>query len=130
MCCPVKAIRAGTSGVERIVIVRREKGTVCCRLTRRGAKALNDGDVARSQIATVLLGILDPPLQSKNAPSRQRMIKLAAKFGVRVKSLDVDSGIYPPFFALERDVGHGGLVRTQTANLMSARCAPSPPPTA
>ena len=40
------------------------------------AKALNDGDVARAQIATVLLGIPDPPLLSKGEPSHERMIEL------------------------------------------------------
>jgi hypothetical protein len=41
------------------------------------AKALNEGDVVRARIATVLLGIPDPPSLSKGAPSRQEMIKLA-----------------------------------------------------
>jgi hypothetical protein len=41
------------------------------------AKALNEGDVARAQIATVLLRVPDPPSLSKGAPSRQGMIKLA-----------------------------------------------------
>jgi hypothetical protein len=41
------------------------------------AKALNEGDVARAQVATVLLGIPDPPSLSKGAPSRQAMIALA-----------------------------------------------------
>jgi hypothetical protein len=41
------------------------------------AKALSEGDVVRAQIATVLLGIPDPPSLSKGAPSRQEMIKLA-----------------------------------------------------
>ena len=41
------------------------------------AKALNEGDLARAQVATVLLGIPDPPSLSKGAPSRQEMIKLA-----------------------------------------------------
>ncbi len=40
------------------------------------AKALNDGDLARAQVATVLLGIPDPPQLSKGDSSRQRMIKL------------------------------------------------------
>jgi hypothetical protein len=40
------------------------------------ANALNEGDVARAQIATVLLGIPDPPPLSKRAHSRERMIKL------------------------------------------------------
>jgi hypothetical protein len=42
------------------------------------AKALNEGDGARAQIATVLLGIPDPPSLSKGVPSRQEMIKLAS----------------------------------------------------
>src|ERR1700722_20022900 len=51
-------------------------------LSKRGgltaiAKALNEGDVARAQVATVLLGIPDPPSLSKGAPSRQAMIALA-----------------------------------------------------
>ncbi|MGA2044345.1 MAG: hypothetical protein ABSG83_13365 [Roseiarcus sp.] len=41
------------------------------------AKALNEGDVVRAQVATVLLGIPHPPSLSKGAPSRQEMIKLA-----------------------------------------------------
>ncbi len=40
------------------------------------AKALNEGNLARAQIATVLLGIPDPPPLSKAASSRQRAIKL------------------------------------------------------
>ena len=42
------------------------------------AKALGEGDVARAQVATVLLGIPDPPSLSKGAPSRQAMIAVAA----------------------------------------------------
>lgn len=41
------------------------------------AKALNEGELVRAQIATVLLGVPDPPSLSKGAPSRQEMIKLA-----------------------------------------------------
>ena len=41
------------------------------------AKALNDGDMARAQVATVLLRIPNPPSLSKGAPSRQEMIELA-----------------------------------------------------
>ena len=40
------------------------------------AKALSEGDVARAQIATVLLGIPDPPQLSKCACPREEMIKL------------------------------------------------------
>lgn len=40
------------------------------------AKALNDGDLARAQIATVLLGIPDPSPLSKRNGSRDQMIKL------------------------------------------------------
>jgi hypothetical protein len=42
------------------------------------AKALNEGDLVRAQIATVLLGVPDPPSLSKGAPSRQEMIQLAS----------------------------------------------------
>ena len=35
------------------------------------AKALDEGDVVRAQVATLLLGIPDPPSLSKGAPSRQ-----------------------------------------------------------
>ena len=42
------------------------------------AKALGEGDVARAQVATVLLGIPHPPSLSKGAPSRQEMIAVAA----------------------------------------------------
>ena len=42
------------------------------------AKALNEGDVVRAQVATVLLGVPDPPSLSKGAPSREEMIKLAS----------------------------------------------------
>jgi hypothetical protein len=42
------------------------------------AKALNEGDVVRAQVATVLLGIPRPPSVSKGAPSRQAMIELAS----------------------------------------------------
>jgi hypothetical protein len=42
------------------------------------AKALNAGDLIRAQVATVLLGIPDPPSLSKGAPSRQEMIELAS----------------------------------------------------
>jgi hypothetical protein len=41
------------------------------------AKALNEGDVVRAQVATVLLGIPHPPSLAKGAPSRQAMIELA-----------------------------------------------------
>lgn len=37
--------------------------------------ALNDGDIARAQIATVLLGIPDPPAFTKDRHSHDRMIK-------------------------------------------------------
>jgi hypothetical protein len=40
------------------------------------AGALNAGDLARAQIATVLLGIPDPPQLSKGAATRQRMMQL------------------------------------------------------
>jgi hypothetical protein len=40
------------------------------------ASALNQGDVARAQIATVLLGIPDPPQLSKRACTRDGMITL------------------------------------------------------
>ena len=40
------------------------------------ADALNKGDVARAQIATLLLGIPDPLPLSKNARSREEIIKL------------------------------------------------------
>ena len=40
------------------------------------ANALNKGNVARAQIATVLLGMPDPPSLSKSARSREQMIKL------------------------------------------------------
>lgn len=40
------------------------------------AKALNQGDVARAQIATVLLGIPNPLPLSKDAPSGPQLIKL------------------------------------------------------
>ena len=40
------------------------------------ANALNAGDLARAQIATVLLGIPDPPHLFKGAAARERMIKL------------------------------------------------------
>ena len=39
------------------------------------ANALNEGDLARAQIATVLLGIPDPPEISKGTRSRDSMIK-------------------------------------------------------
>jgi hypothetical protein len=42
------------------------------------AKALNQGDVVRAQVATVLLGIPHPPSLSKGASSRQEVIKLAS----------------------------------------------------
>ena len=42
------------------------------------AKALNEGDVVRAQVATVLLGVPDPPSLSKGAPSREEMIKSRA----------------------------------------------------
>jgi hypothetical protein len=42
------------------------------------AKALNEGDVVRAQVATVLLGIPHPPSLSKGAPSRQETIELAS----------------------------------------------------
>jgi hypothetical protein len=41
------------------------------------AKALNEGDLARAQVAAVLLGIPNPPSLSKGALSRQEMIELA-----------------------------------------------------
>lgn len=40
------------------------------------ANALNDGDVARAQIATILLAIPDPPQLSKKDRSHDRMIKI------------------------------------------------------
>jgi hypothetical protein len=40
------------------------------------ANALNQGDIARAQIATVLLGIPDPPPLAKGTHSRDAMIKL------------------------------------------------------
>lgn len=40
------------------------------------ARALNEGDVARAQIATVLLGVPDPLPLSKHASSRLQMIEL------------------------------------------------------
>jgi hypothetical protein len=40
------------------------------------SRALNDGDVARAQIATVLLGIPDPPQLSKGIRSPLELIEL------------------------------------------------------
>jgi hypothetical protein len=42
------------------------------------ARALSEGDLVRAQVATLLLGIPDPPSLSKGAPSRQEMIRLAS----------------------------------------------------
>jgi len=39
------------------------------------SKALNDGDIARAQIATVLLGIPDPPFLAKGTGDRSEMIR-------------------------------------------------------
>ncbi len=39
------------------------------------SRALNEGDIARAQIATVLLGIPEPPLLVKNKPLRSELIK-------------------------------------------------------
>jgi hypothetical protein len=43
------------------------------------ANAFNDSDMARAQVATLLLRIPNPPTLSKGAPSRQEMIKLAGE---------------------------------------------------
>jgi hypothetical protein len=43
------------------------------------ANAFNDGDMARAQVATLLLRIPNPPSLSKGALSRQEMIKLAGE---------------------------------------------------
>jgi hypothetical protein len=43
------------------------------------ANAFNDGDMARAQVATLLLRIPNPPSLSKGAPSRQETIKLAGE---------------------------------------------------
>ena len=43
------------------------------------ANALNEGDMARAQVATLLLRMPNPPSLSKGAPSRQEMIKLAGE---------------------------------------------------
>jgi hypothetical protein len=43
------------------------------------ANAFNDGDMARAQVATLLLRIPNPPSLSKGAQSRQEMIKLAGE---------------------------------------------------
>jgi hypothetical protein len=43
------------------------------------ANAFNDGDMARAQVATLLLRMPNPPSLSKGAPSRQEMIKLAGE---------------------------------------------------
>jgi hypothetical protein len=42
------------------------------------ARALSEGDLVRAQVATLLLGIPDPPSLSKGAPSRQEVIRLAS----------------------------------------------------
>ncbi len=39
------------------------------------SRALNEGDIARAQVATVLLGIPEPPTLAKNRPSRNELIK-------------------------------------------------------
>jgi hypothetical protein len=43
------------------------------------ANAFNDGDMARAQVATLLLRIPNPPSLSKGAPSREELIKLAGE---------------------------------------------------
>jgi hypothetical protein len=39
------------------------------------SRALNEGDIARAQVATVLLAIPEPPPLAKNKPSRSELIK-------------------------------------------------------
>ena len=60
------------------------------------ANAFNDGDMARAQVATLLLRIPNPPSLSKGAPSRQETIKLAGElqWGGLLKA-DWDPGLHP-----------------------------------
>jgi hypothetical protein len=60
------------------------------------AEALDEGDVARAQVATVLLGIPNPPSLSKGAPSRGEMIALARDLqGSGLLKADWDSDKHP-----------------------------------
>jgi hypothetical protein len=70
------------------------------------SKALNEGDLVRAQIATVLLGVPDPPSLSKGAPSRQAMIQLIGDLH-RSRMLKWDSDQHPRWPAGNAD-GKGG----------------------
>jgi hypothetical protein len=72
------------------------------------AKALNEGDLPRAQIATVLLGVPDPPYLSKGAPSRPEMMKLASDLRwSRLLKADWDPDEHPRWPAGSAD-GRGG----------------------
>jgi hypothetical protein len=58
------------------------------------AKALNDGDIVRAQIATILLSIPDPPDLSKDACSQNDLIKLIGDLSWS-GMLKWDSGAHP-----------------------------------
>ena len=77
------------------------------------ANALSDGDLARAQIATVLLGIPDPPALSKSTHAPDAMIKficdlhwsgLLALVGDRA-SMELRSGVTPASSTLHRTEG-------------------------
>jgi hypothetical protein len=72
------------------------------------AMALNEGDLARAQIATVLLGVPDPPSLSKGAPSRPEIIRLASDLRwSRLLKADWDPDEHPRWPAGSAD-GKGG----------------------
>lgn len=80
------------------------------------ARALNEGDVARAQVAAVLLGIPDPPPRSASAQSRVAMIKLIRELawsGLIKNSWDPDE--HPRWPAGASDGRY--LIRTTTTGL-------------
>jgi hypothetical protein len=73
------------------------------------ARALNEGDLVRAQIATVLLGVPDPPSLSKGAPSRQQRIQLASDLcRSRLLKADWDPDEHPRWPAGAPDSQGGG----------------------
>jgi hypothetical protein len=84
------------------------------------AKALNAGDLVRAQIATVLLGVPDPPSLSKGAPSRQDVIKLAVELrwsGLLKADWDATNILAGP---LARLIAKGDSSRREAATLRQA----------
>lgn len=93
------------------------------------SNALNEGDIARAQIATVLLAIPEPPLPKESAHSKSEMIKFVRDLhwsGLIKVSWDPDEH---PRWAADAPDSQGGQFAPKEQMLALFRCLAATLPT-